>query len=309
LNLSEHIRLRTALIQSAVPKNVELILNLAHDLPPIEVDASQLEQLVLNLVVNGAEAIGEKRGRVTITTRTQVVDEAYRRSLLLDEHVRAGLYVVLEVSDTGSGMDNETRSRIFDPFFTTKFVGRGLGLAAVQGIVRGHKGAINVDSRVGEGTTFRVFLPANGDAIAAQLPRMAELPDPMAYSETILVIDDEEIVRSTANTALRRLGYDVITAPDGARGVEWLREQSQSIRLVLLDLSMPEASGKETLREIRKVRPDVPAVLSSGYSEAYALRGFEDQHVGGFLQKPYTGRTLVLKVREAVWRAESLAGQ
>jgi PAS domain S-box-containing protein len=309
LNLSESIRQRTTLIESSVSKNVRLVFDLAKDLPAIEADASQLEQLVLNLVVNGAEAIGEKRGRLTISTRTQVVDEAYLRTLLLNEHVEVGLYVVLEVSDTGSGMDEETQARIFDPFFTTKFVGRGLGLAAVQGIVRGHKGAMKVDSRAGEGTTLQVFLPVKGDAAAAHLPPVAELRDTMADVETILVIDDEEIVRSTADNALRRLGYNVITAADGSRGVELLREHGQSIRLVLLDLSMPGVSGEETMREIRKIRPDVPVVLSSGYSEAYALRGFEDQMLAGFLQKPYTGRTLALRVREAIGRAESLVSR
>jgi CheY-like chemotaxis protein len=188
-------------------------------------------------------------------------------------------------------------------------VGRGLGLAAVQGIVRGHKGAVKVDSRAGEGTTLQVFLPTSGDAAAAPLPLVPEQQETMADSETILVIDDEEIVRSTADTALRRLGYNVITAADGSRGVELLREHCQSIRLVLLDLSMPGVSGEETMREIRKIRPDVPVVLSSGYSEAYALRGFEDQMLAGFLQKPYTGRTLALRVREAIGRAESLVGR
>jgi PAS domain S-box-containing protein len=309
IDLSEQIRQHTALIQSSVPKNVEVVFDLADDLPPIEVDASQLQQLVLNLVVNGAEAMGEARGRVTVATRTQVVDEAYRRTLLHDEHVKPGLYVVLEVSDTGSGMDEETQLRIFDPFFTTKFLGRGLGLAAVQGIVRGHKGAIKVDSRVGEGTTFRVFLPAGKDAAAARLPRMVEPRDTVPDTETILVIDDEEIVRSTAQTALRRLGYSVITAPDGAAGVVLFRAQSQSIRLVLLDLSMPGMSGEETMREIRKIRPDVSVVLSSGYNEADALRRFEGQHLSGFLQKPYSGRTLALRVREAIGRAERLVGR
>jgi CheY-like chemotaxis protein len=307
MNLSERIRKHTALIVSAVPKNVELVFDLADELPSIDADASQLEQLVLNLVVNAGEAIGEERGRVTIATRAQVVDEACRRRMLLNEHVKPGLYVVLEVSDTGSGMDNETQARMFDPFFTTKFLGRGLGLAAVQGIVRGHKGAIKVDSRTGEGTSFRIFLPASGEAAADELPKLAAPRDTSAETGTILVIDDEEIVRSTAETALRRLGYNVITAPDGTRGVELLRAQDQSIRLILLDLSMPGLSGEETLREIRKLRLDVPVVLSSGYNEADVLRRFEDHQLAGFLQKPYSGRTLALRVREAIGRAESLA--
>jgi two-component system, cell cycle sensor histidine kinase and response regulator CckA len=138
---------------------------------------------------------------------------------------------------------------------------------------------------------------------------VAELQDTTSNSETILVIDDEEIVRSTADSALRRLGYNVITAADGSRGVALLREHGQSIRLVLLDLSMPGVSGEETMREIRKIRPDIPVVLSSGYSEDYALRGFKDQMLAGFLEKPYTGRTLAFRVREAIGRAESLVSR
>lgn len=162
-----------------------------------------------------------------------------------------------------------------------------------------------MESRAGEGTTLEIFLPARGEAAAAHLSNAAAPQDTTADFETILVIDDEDVVRSTAENALRRLGYNVITAADGSRGVELLRELGQSIRLVLLDLTMPGVSSEETIREIRKIRPDVPVVLSSGYSEAYALRGFEDQMLAGFLQKPYTGRTLALRVREAIGRAES----
>jgi PAS domain S-box-containing protein len=307
LDLSEQIRHQSALIQSSVPKNVEVVFDLADGLPPINADGSQLQQLVVDLVINGAEAIGSEAGRVTIATRTQLVDKAYRRTLLLAEHLEPGLYVVLEVSDTGSGMDQETKAKIFDPFFTTKFVGRGLGLAAVLGIVRGHKGAMRVDSRIGEGSTFRVFLPANAEAAAAHLPHLTELPNE-ASSDAILVIDDEEIVRTTAEKALRRLGYTVATAPDGAQGVKMLRSMGQSVRLVLLDLSMPGMSGEETMTEIRKLRPDVPVVLSSGYGEADALRRFEHHDLAGFLQKPYSGRTLASRVREAIGRAESFSG-
>jgi PAS domain S-box-containing protein len=298
VDLSEHIRRHTALIQSSVPKHVELVFNLANDLPAIDADQDQLQQLVMNLVVNAAESIGPEGGRVTVRTRPQTVDEAYRRELALGEHLQDGLCTVLEVSDTGSGMDEQTLSRIFDPFFTTKFVGRGLGLAAVQGIVRGHKGAMKVTSRPGDGTNFQVFFPAN--AASAPEPRPTESQNERAG--TILVIDDEEIVRSTAQSALTRLGYEVITAATGAEGLEVLRSHDHTIRLVLLDLSMPGMSGEQTMREVRKIRPDVPVVLSSGFNEAEALRGFESQRLAGFLQKPYTGRTLAMRVRAAIGR-------
>jgi PAS domain S-box-containing protein len=303
LNLSEVVSRNADLLRSSVPKNVKLAFHLADDLPSIDADAMQMQQLLVNLVINGAEAIGSRGGQVTVTTSSQIVDEPYRRTLLLNEHVQLGTYACLEVSDTGSGMDDETLSRIFDPFFTTKFVGRGLGLAAVQGIIRGHKGVIEVSSRVAEGTRFRILFPANAAALEESIAPKLQAAD--ARSGTILVIDDEEIVRSTANAALRWQGYDVITASDGTKGLEELRAHRTAIRLVLLDLTMPGMSSEETMREIRKIAPDVPVLLSSGYSEAEALRRLEKHSLAGFLQKPYTGRQLAMRVRAAIGHAAS----
>jgi PAS domain S-box-containing protein len=302
VDLSEFVRENAALLHSAVPKLVELVFDLATELPAIEADREQLRQVLMNLVVNGAEAIGDAGGRVTVTTRSQFVDEAYRRTLLHDEQKKPGLFAVLEVSDTGCGMDEQTMSRIFDPFFTTKFVGRGLGLSAVQGIARGHKGAMKVESRVGEGARFMVFFPAG---VAAEAKHVPQLPDSAANVNggTILVVDDEEVVRITAERILRRMGYDVLAVSDGAQGLEALRSLNDTIRLVLLDLSMPVMDGRVALREIRKIRPDVPVLLCSGFGPAEAMRQFGGtQEAAGFLQKPYTGSTLVMRARAAISR-------
>jgi two-component system, cell cycle sensor histidine kinase and response regulator CckA len=251
--------------------------------------------------VNGAEAIGAATGRVTIATRWQVVDEAFRRTLPHHEQMKLGLCAVLEVSDTGCGMDEQTMSRIFDPFFTTKFIGRGLGLSAVQGIVRGHKGAMKIESSAGEGSRFSVLLPAGAAAAATHTPKLSDQAA-SASGGTILVIDDEAVVRLTAEHTLRRLGYDVVAASDGAKGIQVLRSLNDTIRLVLLDLSMPVMDGEAALREIRKIRPDVPVLLSSGFGPAEAMRRFGTLETAGFLQKPYTGRTLAMRVRAAIGR-------
>jgi len=263
VNLSAYVEHTAALIQSSIPKNVVLTFDLAKDPLFIEADLAQLQQLVMNLVINGAEAIGPEGGRVTVATKLQMVDEAYKRTFNLDEDMKIGPYAVLAVSDTGCGMSEEVLPRIFDPFFTTKFVGRGLGLAAVQGIVRGHKGAMEVHSAVGEGTTFRVLLPCSAAAGAAHKAEPPEIQAATAGAGTILVIDDEEVVRSAASDWLRRLGYDVVTASDGTQGLELYRSLNQRIRLVVLDLSMPGISGEETFRELQKIRPDVSVMLSS----------------------------------------------
>jgi len=302
VHLSEAVRENVELLQSSVPNCVQLVFDLAPDLPPIDADTGQLRQVLMNLVVNGAEAIGAAGGRVTVATRSQVVDEVYPRTLMHHEQVKPGPCAVLEVSDTGCGMDEQTISRVFDPFFTTKFVGRGLGLSAVQGIVRGHRGAIKIESRVGEGARFTVLFPASAAAGAQHTPNVPSQAANLSGG-TVLVVDDEEVVRLNAEHTLRRLGYDVVTASDGAQGLEVLRSLNDTIRLVLLDLSMPVMGGETALREIRKIRPEVPVILSSGFTPNEAMRRFGRTEAAGFLQKPYTGRTLAVRVRAAIGRA------
>jgi CheY-like chemotaxis protein len=277
-------------------------------LPPVEADATQLQQLIMNLVINGAEAIPEHRqGTVLVITRSYEVDAQYLATLGSGADIAPGDYVVVSVQDNGVGMDEETLSKIFDPFFTTKFTGRGLGLAAAAGIVRGHKGALKVFSTPGRGTTFRVLLPIGA---AAQNRPVA----PVAHSEfsgqgMVLVVDDEPIVRKMATHSLQRYGYSVVTADDGREGLERFRELHGQLKIVILDLTMPVMSGEEALRKMRLIDPRLPVVLSSGYNEVEAIRRFAGTGLAGFLQKPYTASALAEKIQNVLRKARDLATQ
>jgi CheY-like chemotaxis protein/anti-sigma regulatory factor (Ser/Thr protein kinase) len=254
-------------------------LRLAADLPAVEADAAQMQQLVMNLVINGAEAIGSKGGTVRVATA-----------------LRAG-HVALEVTDNGCGMDAQTAARIFDPFFTTKFTGRGLGLAAAQGIVRGHKGTISVQSAPGQGTTFTVLLPPTAARPAeAAAVEWATMP----ATGVVLVADDEEIVRLTARRALERRGLTVLDATEGTEAVRVLRGASAGVSLIVLDMTMPGWSCEQTLEAIHACAPEVPVILSSGYTETEALRRLAAYRLAGFLQKPYTAEKLAQKVAAAM---------
>jgi PAS domain S-box-containing protein len=296
VNISKHVRDIAALVQSSIPKSVELKLQLSEHPPLVEADTAQLQQLVMNLVINGAEAIGPEGGSLAVVTRPLFVTEEDIRELRLPEDLHAGLYAEIEVRDTGCGMDEATLSKIFDPFFTTKFTGRGLGLAAVQGIVRGHKGAIKVYSTPGVGTTFRVLLPASASAQAVTTHQAGVMPE-LNGSGTVLVVDDEPVVRSTAKIALERVGYRVVLATNGGEAVDLFSSIAADVTLVLLDMTMPGLSGEETMERLRRIRPDVAIMVSSGFSEAEALRRFSNMGLAGFLQKPYSVRTLAEKVK------------
>jgi signal transduction histidine kinase/ActR/RegA family two-component response regulator len=304
IDLSTYVQETIPLIKAAIPRTVELRLELDEDIPPIEADAAQMQQLVMNLVINGAEAIPDgKPGTVTIATRRQTVDVrhvgAQVGAAAGASQLKPGLYALLEVSDTGSGMDEATRTRIFDPFFTTKFTGRGLGLAAVQGIVRGHWGSIQVSSASGHGSVFRVLFPAKEGAFAGPL-REQQVTRDLTGRGSILVIDDEEIVRRMAKQALEHYGYSVVMAEDGERGLEVFRMKSDLIQCVVLDLTMPIMSGEQTLPRLKSVRADIPVILSSGFSEAEAVQRFQGRGLEGFIQKPYKAATLAEKVRDVI---------
>lgn len=299
VDLSDLVKGISALVQSSIPKNVHLRLELPNHLPCIEADAGQIQQVVMNLIINGAEAIPEgANGSVIVTTCTQAVDEEYAQNFDPTYSLTVGVYVSLDVHDSGVGIDDEIKRKIFDPFFTTKVHGRGLGLSAVLGIVRGHKGALRVYSQPGQGTTFKVLFPAT--------PATAE---PVASSQstartrrggTILVIDDEELVGKTIKTGLERHGYSVILAEDGAAGVQQFRPVADQIALVILDLTMPKLSGEETLRQLRAIRPAVPVILSSGYNQIEATKKFVGKRLASFLQKPFTIGHLMAVVEAAL---------
>ena len=270
-----------------------LQLELGDRLPAVEADVAQIQQLVLNLVVNGAEAIGDQPGNVLVTTGVQDVDAAGAIGLVGPAPLAPGRYVFLEVRDTGCGMDDATKAKIFDPFFTTKFAGRGLGLAATLGIVRGHKGAVGLSSKPGKGTSFRVFLPVS----SLPIQRVGRPPAAgFAGSGTVLVVDDDRGVRGTLRMLLTSMGFDVLEARDGREAVDTFAAHADAIALVVLDLTMPVFGGREVFTELRLIRSDVRVILSSGYDEEETTRRFGAKGLAGFLQKPYTGTDLAEKL-------------
>jgi PAS domain S-box-containing protein len=279
------------LLQLSISKKAVLRLQLAENLPTVMADATQIRQIIMNLVMNASDAIGEKSGVITISTGSMHADRRYLSELTGAVDLTAGTYVVLEVTDNGCGMSNETKGKIFEPFFTTKFTGRGLGLAAVLGIVRGHKGALKVYTEQGRGSTFKLLLPAAG---AATADTRIEQPAAPAWrgQGTVLVIDDEESVRMVASRMLKNLGFEVLTATDGEKGIQVFRAHGDAISAVLLDLTMPRMDGEETFREIRRIRPDACVILMSGFNEQEAAARFVGKGLAGFVQKPFSAEEL-----------------
>ncbi len=280
------------ILEVSLPKKVEMRRLLARGLPPLEGDDSQIRQVVLNLITNAAEAIGDQGGVVSI--RTGLIEEAPCPSP--PDTTASRRQVFLEVSDTGCGMDEETRARIFDPFFSTKSLGRGLGLAAVQGIVRGHQGTIEVKTAPGEGTTFRLVFPANGQCVGEQKGPPLSRQQTKRQGTTVLIVDDEETIHAVVRAMLQRGGYQSLSALDGQSAIQMLLDRRESIDLVLLDLTMPQKDGLETFRELRRIRPDLRIILSSGFDEQEVIRRFPQEKLDGFIQKPYEVQTLLAKI-------------
>ena len=298
IDLSALVEEMQALVSSSVAGKTTFDLQLQRDLPTIEVEAAQISQVVMNLVTNAAESQSDGAGKVTV--RTGVVDlDTPPADALFADTMETGQHVYLEISDAGAGMDEETRARIFDPFFTTKFAGRGLGLAAVAGIVRAHRGAIEVESEVGRGTCFRVLLPT----VSGEVPQPHPEPTPIKgwrTTGTALVVDDDEGVRELAEDVLRRAGMTVLTAGDGHEGVKLFNLHADRIRVVLLDRTMPTLSGSDTFDAIRATKPDAKIVLVSGYSEERVAEELATRNPSGFLKKPFMPEALLARVREVL---------
>src|SRR5579872_2533821 len=296
LDLNGLIQENLTLLRSSIARNVKVELELGCGACLIEADRGQIQQVVMNILINASEAIGDKPGEIII--RTGITHRRDSRfSTQTQSTVPRGSYAMVQIQDNGTGMSPETRKRIFDPFFTTKFTGRGLGLAAVLGIVRGHRGDIEVESRPGAGTTFRILLPAAQRASLSHAPAESVLASPQG--QLVLVVDDEQIVRRTASLALERRGFRVLVATDGAEAIESLRA-NPDISVVILDLTMPIMTGEQAIPVIKAAHPNIPIVLSSGFSEAEISRRFATAGLAGFLQKPYSAQAIIAKVSLAL---------
>jgi len=299
INLSELIRDILTLIQTSIPKTVDVRLDLPPDLPLVLADTGQIQQLVMNLIINAGEAIGAGNpGRVEIRTGNRVLTAADIRANFTSEALTPGKYVWLEVKDTGSGMDDATKAKIFDPFFTTKFTGRGLGLAAIAGILRTLRGAIRVYSAPGHGTTFYVLLPAV--APPAGPKRAKRVSKSRRGSGTVLLIDDEDEIRQGARAVLEMSGFEVLSAENGQAGVDLFRQHSSRVSLVILDLTMPVMGGEQAFDLLRAIRPGVPILLASGYDESDAIARIAHKDFAGFLQKPFDVGRLIEAVSSAI---------
>lgn len=298
IDLSDLVEEMAHLLKVSISKNTKLEFDFAETLPSIEGDSTQIRQIVMNLITNASEAMGDMGGSITIRTGEMHADRAYLSSTYVDDTLEERNYVYLEVADTGVGMDDETKGKIFDPFFTTKFTGRGLGLAAVLGIVRGHQGAIRVHSEEHQGTSFKVLFPSAGELATSQPAESRQSELSFQGTGRILVVDDEEMVRGVARLSLETVGYDVLTAEDGEVAVELFRRRGDEIDATLLDMTMPKMGGEEAFREIRRLRPNARIILSSGFNEQEAVNRFVGKGPDGFLQKPFQPQELLRAVRE-----------
>jgi PAS domain S-box-containing protein len=298
LSLSEIVADMRKMLEVVVSKKAHLLFDLAADLQATLADASQIRQVLMNLVVNASEALGGGAGRVSIATRMVQVDADRTIDAAFGGTLPQGDYVCLEVVDSGAGIEPAMQQRIFDPFFTTKFTGRGLGLATVQGIIRAHKGAIEVQSEPGRGTIFRVFLPACGSA--SQPAARAAKPGPRRGSGTVLVVDDEEMVRKTTQMLFALAGFHVLTAADGQEAIDVFAKHHEQIVGVVLDLTMPKMAGDEVFRELTRIDPDVRVILTSGYTEEDMMRRFAGQRVFGFVEKPEPIDGIIAKLQQAL---------
>ncbi len=300
ISINELVDEMSHLLEVSISKKVALRLELAEDLALIEADATQIRQIIMNLITNASESMNDESGVISISTGTMECDEAYLASDYIGETPPAGKYCFFEVSDTGCGMDKSTLDKIFDPFFTTKFTGRGLGMSAVLGIVRGHNGSLRVYSEPGKGTTFKVLFPA-----LETKGGLSKKTEPMRLGDdmlegTVLIVDDEPTVLDVGEQILQRAGMATLTACDGIEALNIFKEQYMEIDCVILDLTMPHMDGQETFRELRRIRKDVRVLLSSGYNQQEVTQRFVGKGLAGFIQKPYRAASLIEAVKSVL---------
>jgi PAS domain S-box-containing protein len=306
LDLSTEVRELATLLQTAISKQASLVWELAADLPAVNADATQIRQIVMNLITNASDALQDRPGTITLRTGVLQPDELNDNRLgnaVLDAEPAgtAEPYVFLEVTDTGSGMTPDTLGRIFDPFFSTKYAGRGLGLAAVMGIVQSHRGLIRIRTEPEKGTSFRVLLPAvAGTVRSLNEPNAARID--WRGEGTVLIVEDEEGVRDVAARILQDTGFETLQAEDGREALEILKRSGSQVTAVLMDLSMPRMGGQEALRQLRTTWPDLPVIMMSGYTESSVASQFSDSGPGitSFLQKPFLAEDLIALIRRTL---------
>lgn len=289
LDVGQVVKDALPLLSATLPKDLRLKTDFSVPGPIIQADALHFRQILVNLVVNAGEAMGDRGGEITVSV--SVIPAAEIRSsrfFPINWEPKEAAYVCLSISDKGGGIDPVILERIFDPFFTTKMTGRGLGLAVVLGLVKAQEGSLAVESEPGRGAIFRVFLPLSDQALLPVREDEAILPSPLPGRGGVLVVEDEAQVRKMAQALLRRLGYEVVTAVDGIEALEVFRGHQERIGCVLLDLTMPRLDGWGTLAALRALRPDLPVILASGYSEAQAMEGAHAERPQVFLHKPYS---------------------
>ncbi len=295
-SLQDHMR-------AVVEKHGELAVTLEPNLPAIEGDPVLLRQVLMNLVANAADALEGAGGSVSVKTLVKHCDRRYLAKTFLDQNLTEGIYVVIEVSDNGCGIDDSSITRIFDPFFTTKMSGSGLGLPAVLGIVRGHGGGIAVDSTTNQGTVFEIILPVHDASVEQLSPTTTGGQDEEALWQgagTVLLVDDEHMVRDTVAAMLEHIGFKVLSAYDGQHAVELFEKHLRDIELVLLDVTMPHMAGEDAYRILRSMRSDVPIVVMSGYSQKQLQGKFADDGVAAFIQKPFSVPAILKLIRRVL---------
>jgi signal transduction histidine kinase/CheY-like chemotaxis protein/ABC-type amino acid transport substrate-binding protein len=286
-DINQVVQEMTHLLEVSISKKIALRFDLAENLPPVEADAAQIQQVIMNLVTNASDAIGDVPGTIRLVTRCLDLDRNYLNQVFQGQNLEPGSYVSLEVSDTGCGMTPDVQARIFEPFFTTKVTGRGLGLSATIGILKGHRSGMRIYSEPGRGTTFKLLFPSSLASVAEEKPEHVALPK-LARKATVLLVDDEGMIRESGSAVLQALGLGVLLAADGREAVEVFTQNSDAVDLVLMDLTMPHMDGREAFHAIRKLRKEIPVILSSGYNEQESAHDFLGRDMTGFLQKPYT---------------------
>jgi nitrogen-specific signal transduction histidine kinase/CheY-like chemotaxis protein len=288
------------MLKATINQNAAITLDRPTTLPAVSGDASQLSQIVMNLIINAAEAIGEEQGEVRVSLSTTLLKIGHPEKDHLGKTIKPGYYLCLQLSDTGCGMDDETLHKIFEPFFSTKFAGRGLGMSAMLGIITTHQGAVQLTSQTGHGTTFKVYLPAQEDEAEKAALIQPIAPDPWQGSGTILLAEDEEQLLLLVTFMLRQLGFTVITATNGKEALALYQQHAAEITLVMTDIGMPVMDGYELFHELKKEQPKLPIIIFSGFGDTVITARIPREDIAGFVSKPYKFSQLQAVVRGAV---------